>query len=380
MIEKLMLHLQYEAEMAGIKLPLDAAVKRLHPGSKEGAAIQQLAKLRTILLTEGHMVPPKAKARNKRGPEYDPQLRGYIRPEGAGPYETRIVGWGEKIVDLTKNIENPGIYRGSGKYPRQKKGASQLSSLNEDDQVEYKSDNDSHNFAKPRLIVTIKINPKHLAKIAAGTGNYQAVHNDQKPKAHKYNDEVGHHTAEVDIPKHHDIEALRERFNGTNDDEADQKPLHRVIKGENFNKQDSSEEVGGFVDGAGYSSLNKSENWPKTGHSGNEVMQSSANVSYGSQEMMSYESAVGSLVGPSQSNTFSSVRLSDGFSGNQPMYSSAGFDQYNMYKGMSLINAGPFVLDTGTTMGFVTSVGNGDIGMATQLYPAYPYYQVRAAM
>jgi hypothetical protein len=121
MTEKLMLHLVYECEVAGIKLPWDAAVKRLHPGSKEGAATQHLGKLRTILLTEGHLVPPKARTRNRLAADNSPDIRGYIRPDGAGPYETREVGWDEKIEDLSKSIENPEIIRGSGRYPRNKK-------------------------------------------------------------------------------------------------------------------------------------------------------------------------------------------------------------------------------------------------------------------
>lgn len=121
MTEKLMLHLVYESEVAGIKLPWDAAVKRLHPGSKEGAATQHLNKLRTILLTEGHLVPPKARTRNRLASENNPEIRGYIRPDGAGPFETREVGWDEKIEDLVKSIENPEIIRGSGRYPRTKK-------------------------------------------------------------------------------------------------------------------------------------------------------------------------------------------------------------------------------------------------------------------
>jgi hypothetical protein len=121
MIEKLMFHLQYECELAGIKLPWDAAVRRLHPGSKGGAATQHLVKLRTILLTEGHIVPPKVRTKNKRGPEFGAEIRGFIRPEDGGPYETRVVGWDEKIEDLSKNIENPDIIRGSGRYPRKNK-------------------------------------------------------------------------------------------------------------------------------------------------------------------------------------------------------------------------------------------------------------------
>ncbi len=58
MVEKLLLHLQYECHCEGIKLPWDKVVHRLSTGSSGQSALQHINKLRDILITEGHMVPP----------------------------------------------------------------------------------------------------------------------------------------------------------------------------------------------------------------------------------------------------------------------------------------------------------------------------------
>jgi hypothetical protein len=116
MVEKLMLHLQYECHRAGLKLPWDKAVERLSTGSSGVAALQHLNKLRDVLITEGHMVPPLL---GKYSVPQDPTVRGYIRDMDAEkPTDTRVVRWGEKIEDPKENLEVEGVVRGSGNYRR----------------------------------------------------------------------------------------------------------------------------------------------------------------------------------------------------------------------------------------------------------------------
>jgi hypothetical protein len=117
MVEKLMLHLQYECHRAGLRLPWDKIVERLSTGSSGGSAQQHLSKLRDILITEGHMVPPLL---GKQTVAQDSSIRGYVRDESsANPTDTRIVYWGgEVIVDRKDNLEINGVIRGSGNYRR----------------------------------------------------------------------------------------------------------------------------------------------------------------------------------------------------------------------------------------------------------------------
>jgi len=51
-------------------------VQRLNPGSSGMSAIQMLNKLRDILISEGHLVPPLM---GKQKSNLDPSIRGYIR-------------------------------------------------------------------------------------------------------------------------------------------------------------------------------------------------------------------------------------------------------------------------------------------------------------
>lgn len=116
MVEKLMLHLQYECHRAGLKLPWDKAVDRLSTGSSGASALQHLNKLRDILITEGHMVPPLL---GKYTIPQDPTVRGYTRDMNAEkPTDTRVVRWGEHIEDRKENLEVEGVIRGSGNYRR----------------------------------------------------------------------------------------------------------------------------------------------------------------------------------------------------------------------------------------------------------------------
>ena len=114
MMEKLMLHVQYECHRRGLIIPWDNIVHRLCKGSSGASAIQHLNKLRDVLIMEGHMVPPQL---GKVTQKQDPLIRGYIRDmDAALPTQTRVVDWHEDIVDLKENLVVPGVVRGSGNY------------------------------------------------------------------------------------------------------------------------------------------------------------------------------------------------------------------------------------------------------------------------
>ena len=116
MMEKFILHIQYECNQAGIHIPWDKVVHRLHPGSSGPAAQQFLNKLRDILVVEGHMVPPML----GKGQQYkDDSIRGYIRDmDDPNPTTVKIVRWNEVCEDRKESLVVPGITRGSGRYPR----------------------------------------------------------------------------------------------------------------------------------------------------------------------------------------------------------------------------------------------------------------------
>ena len=111
-----MLHLQYECHRADLKLPWDKVVERLSTGSSGASALQHLNKLRDILITEGHMVPPLL---GKRSVPQDVTIRGFIRDMDADkPTDTKVVRWGEHVEDRKENLEIDGVVRGSGNYRR----------------------------------------------------------------------------------------------------------------------------------------------------------------------------------------------------------------------------------------------------------------------
>ena len=116
MVEKLMLHLQYECHRTDVKLPWDKVVERLSTGSSGASALQHLNKLRDILITEGHMVPPLL---GKKSVPQDPTIRGFIRDlDAENPTDTKVVRWGENVEDRKENLEIEGVVRGSGNYRR----------------------------------------------------------------------------------------------------------------------------------------------------------------------------------------------------------------------------------------------------------------------
>lgn len=117
MMEKLILHIVFECRRADINLPWDKIAHRLCPGSSGAAAQQYINKMRDVLITEGHLVPPPL---GKKA-VFDPSIRGYIRDTDAeDPKASRSVGWLEEIVDLKESLVVPGVSRGSGTYRRDK--------------------------------------------------------------------------------------------------------------------------------------------------------------------------------------------------------------------------------------------------------------------
>jgi hypothetical protein len=117
MMEKLLLHLQYECHRAGIDIPWEDIAKRLSPGATDEAVTQYLAKVRGYMITEGHLVPPPVNKMHRYRVRDDPNLRGYIRDMTKdSPHAIRSVGWNEYIEDRAENLEVPGVYRGSGIY------------------------------------------------------------------------------------------------------------------------------------------------------------------------------------------------------------------------------------------------------------------------
>lgn len=100
MIEKLVLHMQYELHRRGIEVPWNSIVHRLSPGSSGQSATQQLNKLRDALVSEGHLVPPLLGKVTQR---QQPEIRGFLRDMNKEEItETRIVGWNEEVEDLKK--------------------------------------------------------------------------------------------------------------------------------------------------------------------------------------------------------------------------------------------------------------------------------------
>ncbi|PVH80959.1 hypothetical protein DL98DRAFT_181551 [Cadophora sp. DSE1049] len=114
MIDKLVLHIQYECHKQGVQIPWDSIVHRLNPGSSGPSAIQMLNKLRDVLVTEGHMIPPVL---GKATSPVDPTLRGYIRDmDSPYPTTTKAVRWTDDVTDRKESLVVPGLVRGSGKY------------------------------------------------------------------------------------------------------------------------------------------------------------------------------------------------------------------------------------------------------------------------
>jgi hypothetical protein len=388
MFEKLLLHLHYEAELAGIKLPWDAAVHRLHSGSNEGAATQQLAKLREILLTEGHMVPPKAKVKNKRGVEYHSQMRGYIRPDGsADPYEARIVGWGEKIVDLAKSIENPGIYRGSGRYPRIT-GPDQATSGNGTSPPPKKSRGARSTATKPKLMVTLKLNPKHLSKFPTDSGDAQHVNN---PQTNLHGD------ADSNITMQGDAESVGEIENGIgdmddngseqesgseidSDDETDEDSRAELIKQEDFSHdEDAQEEMHGVTNEANGSLFDQTGISLNSSIGGNMNATAVSSNSFAGLTTANFDPMVGTLTSPNHFETLPAFSPSAGaFGAHHLMYSSGALNQYNMYTGPSMLGSNSYISPAAFTMGMPTGMANGyGMGMPSHSHPSQSYYQVR---
>ncbi|KAF3765967.1 hypothetical protein M406DRAFT_351253 [Cryphonectria parasitica EP155] len=105
MMEKLILHMEYECQLRNISVPWDNIAHRLNPGSSGSSVQQQLVRLRKTLIAEGHLVPPVLQKPGTQKP--DPAIRGYVRrfQDASGDYETiRPVRWTEEMDDLKKGL------------------------------------------------------------------------------------------------------------------------------------------------------------------------------------------------------------------------------------------------------------------------------------
>ncbi|KAF8856307.1 hypothetical protein BDZ45DRAFT_478805 [Acephala macrosclerotiorum] len=114
MMEKLLLCIQYECHRDGLLIPWDKIVHRLNPGSSGPSAVQMLCKMREVLITEGHFIPPSL---GKRSMMIDPKIRGYTRDKDKPePWAARTVSWMEEIDHPKESMTDNGVICGSGKY------------------------------------------------------------------------------------------------------------------------------------------------------------------------------------------------------------------------------------------------------------------------
>lgn len=118
MMDKLVLHIQYECHLANCKIPWDKIAHRLNPGSSGPAIVQFLNKQRDILVAEGHLIPPNM---GKSKAVYDQTIRGYVRDMAEEvPTRVRALPWNEKYEDKKESLVVPGMTLGSGRYDRNK--------------------------------------------------------------------------------------------------------------------------------------------------------------------------------------------------------------------------------------------------------------------
>lgn len=142
-MEKLIMCIDYECSLAGIRLPWNAAVSRLNPGSSGEAAKQFLTKERDKLIAEGHLVPPLPSSGKNSSHKIDKSVRGYVREEN-NPSAVRTLGWKEKYVHPRKNRDT-GIIYGSGNYRKaqqQQKNREDAKRMTEDDDIDDMDDMD----------------------------------------------------------------------------------------------------------------------------------------------------------------------------------------------------------------------------------------------
>lgn len=72
-----------------------------------------LNKMRDVLITEGHMIPPAM----GNGIQPDPNIRGYVRDFNSEiPAGTRILRWTENYPNASRSLSDSGFVRGSGNY------------------------------------------------------------------------------------------------------------------------------------------------------------------------------------------------------------------------------------------------------------------------
>jgi hypothetical protein len=337
MAEKLILNLQFECHRAGILLPWDAAVKRLHPGSKGNAALQHLLKLRDILITEGHLVPPLL---GKRTVDLDPEVRGYIRNMmGNAPTDVRVVNWGENIVDRKVNIFNPDIIRGSGNYPRTKKvmRPSQFTKGN-------------NTNGKVQLLVTFNLSRAALKKFPAGTGDVVQDVSDTDAVQNMGDRNGGYYTHGENYDEHGSSDAMEEEF--FEDDNA--------MAEEHFDDE-AATEVNSY----------KPVHWTM-GHYA--ATGANSMVSYENSDAMSFEAPaehLGSDIGLMTDDFKSTALESDGaFENNDFPASGSSDNQLDML--YSPYDTGEVASKNMVSKGAYNQEG----GISSQPYASYPHYHV----
>jgi hypothetical protein len=167
MIEKLLLHVQYECQRQGVQIPWDKVVHRLSPGSSGATAQQHLNKVRDQLVAEGHMVPPLI---GKLGAPAPDAPRGFIRDMSQNdPYVTKAVHWGDHVEDRKDSLVEEGIIRGSGTYRK----------------YEVAVNNAVETHVK-RTLSTLKIKdqsiPKDLAAVVSKPIKYEGLRKGNNPR------------------------------------------------------------------------------------------------------------------------------------------------------------------------------------------------------
>lgn len=105
MVDKLVLHMQYELARHKIDVPWDVIAHRMHPGTSGSAVLQHFNRMRATLLAEGHLIPPPLPKPGSRQP-VNPLIRGHVRkyPDGSDITTMRPVPYTEPMDDLKINI------------------------------------------------------------------------------------------------------------------------------------------------------------------------------------------------------------------------------------------------------------------------------------
>lgn len=114
-MEKLLLTIQYECTVNGIRVPWDQIAHRFHAGSTGDSIIQHLTRLRPQLIAEGHLVPPAPCKPGALDPA-DRVIRGFIRDDTQPPASefepgTRPVYYSEPVEDLKEPLPDYHLWK-----------------------------------------------------------------------------------------------------------------------------------------------------------------------------------------------------------------------------------------------------------------------------